>query len=111
MAMEYHHRNGAGVNISSLIISLHVGYSGYLDAIQTAITVHHHGPSSSPSSLIAHSLTTTQNDLAMCDLLHRIIFPQMDVQPIRVVIHSRHISLTDNTVLLGKLFLRERLRG
>lgn len=43
------------------------------------------------------------------NLLNRTILRSVDVHAIRVVIHRHHIPLLDDSVLLGKIRLREGL--
>jgi len=46
----------------------------------------------------------------MRDLRNSAIIIDMDVQPIRIVVHGHHVSLFHNTVLFGKIFLCKGLQ-
>lgn len=46
---------------------------------------------------------------AKCDLRDGAIIANVNVQPVRIVVHSHHISLFHNAMLFGKIFLRKGL--
>ena len=47
---------------------------------------------------------------AMRDLRDSAIIANMNVQPIRIVVHSHHVSLFYNTVFFRKILLRKGLQ-
>ena len=47
--------------------------------------------------------------LTVAHILHRAILGNMDIQPIRLVVHGHHAIGLDHAVLLGEVLLRERL--
>lgn len=67
-----------------------------------------------PSSLIITPFIhlTTQSPashLTIPNLLHRPILANMNIQPLRLMIHSHHSIGLDNAVFLGEILLREGL--
>ena len=50
-----------------------------------------------------------QMSLTVANLLHRTVLANMNVQPIRLVVHGHHGIGLDDAVLLGKVLLCECL--
>jgi hypothetical protein len=69
-----------------------------------------HYQMSSLMSIAISFLVSSSGILTVCNLLNRTILIDMDVQPLRLVIHGAHRVGLENTVFLGEVGLRKGLR-